>query len=513
MLALFAAIGLGYAVGQISVFGLTLGVGAVLFAGLALGAVAPGCAPPAIVSSIGLVMFLYGIGIQYGSQFFAGLRGPGLKWNLLCVVAVLCALACALVLGTTAGLSPAHAVGLFAGSLTSTPALQAAIEAAGNRDPAIGYSVAYPIGVVGPILGLFIWSRCFKPRLAPAPAPYDTMEITLGPTDGATVADVAAGLPPGVQIVIVRQGRVNKLPEPGIPLTKGDGLLLAGPPESLEKARAALGRVDVGRIASDRGELDVIRCFVSRPALSGVRILDLTFPDDIVARVVEVRRGDTPLWADPHLVLELGDRVTVLARRQAFAPLRRYFGDSIKSTTEFSYVSVGLGMTLGVLVGQIPIPLPGMGRFTLGLAGGSFVTALVLGRLGRTGPWSWRMPLPANLTLRNFGLTLFLAAVGLGAGAPFVDTVSRTGILFLAVGAATVLVVLLVVFLLGYFLLKMSTDDLFGAVSGATGNPAILAYANQSLASERIDVAYATIFPSATILKIVCAQVFMTLLS
>jgi putative transport protein len=225
-----------------------------------------------------------------------------------------------------------------------------------------------------------------------------------------------------------------------------------------------------------------------------------------------VRRGDTPLLANPALALELGDRVTVLAPRAEFPALRKYFGDSIKSTTEFSYVSVGLGMTLGVLVGLVPIPLPGMGSFTLGLAGGSFVTALVLGRLGRTGPWSWHMPLPANLTLRNFGLTLFLAAVGLGAGAPFVDVVARTGVVFLAVGAATVLVALLVVMLCGYFLLKMSTDELFGAVSGATGNPAILAFANQTVVSEGIDVAYATIFPSATILKIVCAQVFMTLL-
>jgi len=147
MLALFAAIGLGYALGQVSIAGFSLGVGAVLFTGLALGAIAPKSTPPGMVSSIGLVMFLYGIGIQYGRQFFSGLKGPGLKWNLIGAAGVLGSLGVALALGKAAGASPAYSMGLFAGSLTNTPTLQAAIEAAGNRDPAIGYSVAYPFGV------------------------------------------------------------------------------------------------------------------------------------------------------------------------------------------------------------------------------------------------------------------------------------------------------------------------------------------------------------------------------
>ena len=171
MLALFAAIGLGYAIGRISIAGFSLDIGAVLFAGLAIGAIAPKAAPPALVSSIGLVMFLYGIGIQYGRQFFAGLRGSGLKWNALGAVGVLCALGVALVLGRAFGVSPAHALGMFAGALTSTPTLQAAIDAVGDRSPAVGYSVAYPIGIIGPILCIFVFSRLVHARLAPAPAP------------------------------------------------------------------------------------------------------------------------------------------------------------------------------------------------------------------------------------------------------------------------------------------------------------------------------------------------------
>ena len=158
------------------------------------------------------------------------------------------------------------------------------------------------------------------------------------------------------------------------------------------------------------------------------------------------------------------------------------------------------------------VPIPGIGSFSIGFAGGPLVVALILGRLGRTGPMSWHIPFSANLTLRNFGLTLFLAGVGLGAGAPFVETVSTTGFMFLGVGAAILIGGVLTVMLIGHYLLKMSSDDLFGVVAGTTGNPAILVFANRTVQSDRIDLAYASIYPSMTILKIVLVQVAVGLL-
>lgn len=512
MLALFLAIGLGYLLGRISIAGFSLGVGAVLFAGLALGAIAPRCAPPGMVNSIGLVMFLYGIGVQYGRQFFAGLGGAGLKWNLLSAGGVLASLAVALGLGAAAGLSPAYSMGLFAGSLTSTPALQAALDAAGNGEPAIGYSVAYPFGIIGPILCLFIFSRLFKPRLTPAPAPLQPLEVTLEGASCSTVAELLAQLPPGVDLVAVRKGGENRLPDPQARLDSGDAVLLFGQPDALEKARLALGRVDPGRIGKDRSALDLARFFVSSPSVVGTALGRVKFPEAPVAKIAEVRRGDAVLFPSPDLVLEYGDRVGVIAPREAIPALRRHLGDSLKSTAEFSYVSVGLGMSLGVLLGLIQIPIPGVGSFSLGLAGGPLLVALVLGRLGRTGPLSWHIPLAANLTLRNFGLTLFLAGVGLGAGRPFLETVSKTGFAFLGMGMAIVLGGVVATILVGQFLLRLSTDDLFGVTAGVTGNPAILAYANRALTSDRIDVGYATVFPSTTILKILCAQLAISLL-
>jgi len=512
MLALFAVIGLGYALGQVSFGGFSLGIGAVLFAGLAVGALAPDAAPPGLVSSIGLVMFLYGIGIQYGRQFFAGLRGPGLKWNMVAAVGVIAALGLTLALGKVAGVSTAYSMGLFAGALTSTPALQAAIDAAGNREPAVGYSVAYPLGVIGPILCLFAFPKWFKPRLAPAPAPLQHLEVTVDQPPGTCVADLMAMLPQGVDIVAIRHHQTNQVADPEATIAAGDAVLLLGQPDALERARCALGRVETGRITKDRSDLDLVRIYVSRSSVVGTTIGSVEFPDNAAAKIAEVRRGDALLFPAPELVLEFGDRLGVIAHRDSFPALRRHFGDSIKSTAEFSYVSVGLGMSLGVLLGLLRIPIPGLGSFSLGLAGGPLVIALVLGRLGRIGSLSWHMPLSANLTLRNFGLTLFLAAVGLGSGAPFMETVSKTGFTFLGIALAIVLTTIVSVLLLGQRLGKVATDDLFGIASGAAGNPAIVAYANKALPSDRIDVAYATIFPSMTILKILCVQIGVAIL-
>jgi putative transport protein len=312
--------------------------------------------------------------------------------------------------------------------------------------------------------------------------------------------------------VAIRQHGLNQLPEPHIRLSAGDGVMLFGQPEALKSVQLAMGRLAPGRLVKDRGAIDLVRLFVSRATVVGTPLAELEFPDGIVAKVAEVRRGDAVLFPAPDLVLEHGDRVGLIATRDAIPGLRRHFGDSMKSTTEFSYASVGLGMSLGVLLGMLAIPLPGIGSFSLGLAGGPLLMALIFGRIGRIGSLSWHIPLSANLTLRNFGLTLFLAAVGLSSGAPFVETVTRTGFTFIGIGAAILLGAILSILVLGHYLFKLSTDDLFGVVSGAAGNPAILAYANRALPSDRLDVAYATIFPSMTILKIICAQVAISLL-
>jgi len=209
----------------------------------------------------------------------------------------------------------------------------------------------------------------------------------------------------------------------------------------------------------------------------------------------------------PDLMLEFGDRVGVLTPPDRKDEIRRHFGDTVKATAEFSYVSLGIGMVLGVILGLIPIPIPGLGVVTLGIGGGPLIVALILGKLRRTGPMLWVMPLPANIVLRNFGLSIFLASVGINAGQPFVRTVSESGLTMLFIGAAVLLTTMLIVLLVGYYLMKIPYDDLLGVASGATGNPAILVYSTRMAPTERPDIGYAMIFPSMTIVKVIAVQV------
>jgi putative transport protein len=233
----------------------------------------------------------------------------------------------------------------------------------------------------------------------------------------------------------------------------------------------------------------------------------LPLPSGFPVHLLHVRRYDTDIVPTSDLVLEFGDRVGVLMPPDRKEEIRRFFGDTVKSAAEFSYVSLGIGMVLGVLLGLIPIPIPGVGTVTLGIGGGPLIVALILGKLRRTGPMLWVMPLPANIVLRNFGLAIFLAAVGINAGQPFVRTVSETGLSMLFIGMAVLLTTVLIVLLVGYYLMKIPFDDLLGVASGATGNPAILVYSTKMAPTERPDIGYAMIFPSMTIVKVIAVQI------
>ena len=222
-----------------------------------------------------------------------------------------------------------------------------------------------------------------------------------------------------------------------------------------------------------------------------------------------MRRGDVDLLPDDDLALEFGDRVGVLCHRSDFDAVRRFFGDSIKGVGDFSYISLGVGAAMGLLVGLIPIPIPGVGRITLGLAG-VLLVALVLGHVRRTGI-VWTLPLSANMVLRNFGLTVFLAQVGISSGPQFAATVAASGFTLLLLGAVIMLVLILVTMIAGR-LAGIPADDLFGIVSGVTGNPAILVYANRAIPTERPDIGYAMVFPTVTVTKILLVQIAAAIL-
>jgi putative transport protein len=510
ILAIFLAIGLGYLVGQINIFGFSLGVGAVLFVGLAIGAFAPKSNIVGPIGLTGLIMFLYGIGILYGRQFFEGMAGAaGRKYNLLAFVAVIAGLLVALGLGQMFGIKIGHTLGMYAGSMTSTATLQAALDAMGNKDPSIGYSIAYPFGVIGPILCIYFMTRHLKPSFPAKAQRFHMGEITLGANcAGRTLGELSRDLPPGVQVTMVRTGGSNTVPSDEMVLNAGDGLLIvADRQEAIANAAAKFGRLEPGLLAKDRSALDYIRVFVGKAGVVGVPLAQLKLPAGFPTHLLHVRRYDMDLVPAPDLMLEFGDRVGVLMPPDKREEIRKYFGDTVKATAEFSYVSLGLGMVLGVLLGLIPIPIPGLGTVTLGIGGGPLIVALILGKMRRTGPMLWTMPLPANIVLRNFGLAVFLAAVGINAGQPFVRTVADSGLTMLFIGAAILLTTVAIVLLVGHYVMKIPFDDLVGVASGATGNPAILVYSTKMAPTERPDIGYAMIFPSMTIVKVIAVQV------
>jgi putative transport protein len=516
LMALFLTVAIGYLVGEINIKGFSLGVGAVLFVALAAGWFAPGSAPAPMIGTLGLALFLYAVGIQYGRQFFIGLTSAGgRRANLLALMGVLLAGAVSIVLFKTMGLKPGYAFGLFAGSGTSTPTLQAVITALGNDDAAVGYSVSYPFGVAGPILVLYFVFLILKPKIEmPKGTGLEMLEISVHNPEmcGKPIGVVMTALPAGVQIVAVRRAQHNEPALPNLVVSENDVLLTVAPNNALlDQASKILGAAAHGRLVKDRRDLDYVRVFASRPAVVGRTIGDLDLPGEKSSIVLHVRRGDTDLLARPDLVLEFGDRIGILANREDFATLRKFFGDSIKGTAEFSYISIGLGMALGFLVGIIQIPLPGIGKLALGLSG-VLIVALVLGSLRRTGGMNWTIPLSANLVLRNLGLTIFLAQVGMASGPKFAATITQTGFLMLGFGALVLIALILPIAILGFWVYRMPYDEVAGIIAGACGNPAILAYAIKLAPTDKPDIGFAMIYPGMTIVKILFVNIALALL-
>ena len=510
LMALFLTIAIGYLIGGISIRGFSLGVGAVLFVALGMGWLAPKAVPSAMVGTLGLALFLYAVGIQYGKQFVLGLRSTaGRRANLIALTGVLMAGATSLAIASTMDMNLGYALGLFAGSGTSTPTLQAAIATLGNDDAAVGYSLSYPVGVAGPILLLYIAFRIVKPKIeAPTAGGMETLEIALrNPTHfGAPLGEVMRALPPQVKIVALRTGHHNQPADHGHVIAENDVVLAVGPTkEVLEQARRELGEAAAGRVFEDRSDLDYLRVFASRPAVVGSALGDLALPGGKAVVVAHVRRGDTDILTSPDLVLQFGDRIGMLAHRDDFPALRQFFGDSIKGTAEFSYVSIGLGVALGFLLGAIQIPLPGIGKLSVGLSG-VLIVALVLGNLRRAGGMNWTIPLSASLVLRNLGLTIFLAQVGMASGPKFAAAVTDTGLQMFGLGALVLAALVLPILVMGLLVYRMPFDEVAGIVSGACGS-AILAYSNKIMPTDRPDIGFAMIYPATTIAKILFVSI------
>jgi putative transport protein len=269
------------------------------------------------------------------------------------------------------------------------------------------------------------------------------------------------------------------------------------------------GRESEREIQTENQEFDFRRIEVSDKRVVGKTIGELNLQEMLDATITRIRRGDVDMVPSSDTVLERGDRVRVLTWAGNIDRLRKFFGDSVRSSSETDFLSLSLGLVLGVLLGMVPLPLPGGSRFTLGFAGGPLIVGLVLGNLNRTGRIIWGMPFGVNVTLRQVGLVLFLAGIGTKAGDGFLQTVQNGGWEVMAAGAVITASVTVVTLFLGVRVLKLSLPAAMGLMSGIQTQPACLAYANEHATTNAPDVWYASVYPASMISKIILAQLLV----
>lgn len=529
LLLLFVVAAVGYLIGRLKVRGFGLGVAAVLFTGLAAGALDPALKLPEFVQQFGLAVFVFTLGVASGPGFFAAFRRRGLRDNGLALgVLTLGALVAALAEHLLA-LRPGVAVGLFAGALTNTPALAGVLDLLHQQgasegalaDPVVGYSVAYPMGVLG-VLAAMLIARKLDSQGGRGPESSSAATTVVGRTVRVTRAEATTGLAQGfvekagVRVVFGRIRRAGKvsLATEDLRLELGDLITVIGGEKHVASATALLGEVSDEHLELDRTVFDFRRVFVSSRAVAGRSLEQIALPKRFGAIVTRVRRGDVELVPDRTTILELGDRVRVVCPREKMDEVSRYLGDSYAAVSEIDVVSFSLGIALGLLLGVVPIPTFFGPPFKLGLAGGPLVVGLILGRLERTGRMVWSLPYSASLTLRQLGLVLFLAGVGTRSGGAFIGTLRQGGgLTIFLVGTAVTCAVALTTVVVGRKLLKIPLGALSGLLAGIHTQPAALAFASERYPDGSPSVGYATVFPLATIVKIVAAQVLVVLLS
>ena len=306
-----------------------------------------------------------------------------------------------------------------------------------------------------------------------------------------------------------REGRTRVI-SPGEELIEGDEVLLVGTGPVVSAAVDQVGERIPEHLANDRAQVDFRHFVVSNDNLAGRTIAELNLAARFGGVVTRVSRGELEMLARDDLILELGDRALVVVPRESFDEVTAFFGDSVRGVSSFSALSVGVGMALGLLLGMVEISLPGDTSFSLGAAAGPLIIGMILGALHRTGPIIWQVPQAANLTIRQLGLLIFLAAVGIAAGPAFAETAfTATGATAVVLGAAVVLVSAIGLAIIGRFS-GLSAPRVAGAIAGMVGQPAILSYATGRRDDERIESGYAALFALCIIVKILLIHLILS---
>ena len=515
--------------------GITLGITWILFCAITCSHFGMTLDPmvESFAKDFGLILFVYSIGLQVGPSFFSSFGKGGLSLNMLAASIVLLGCVTAYVIHLVSGVDIATMTGVLFGAVTNTPGLGAAeqtfhdITGMTNPDIASGYAMAYPLGVVGIIFSLLLLRWFFRIQLdkeeeqvkaekgeEPQVAHYD-LELTNPQVEGIRVRDLKLL----THITIIVSRLIDKegnefMPDAETILHVGDQVRCVSD-QANERTILLLGQKK--EIAWEALEKNVHlvskHIIVTKPSFNGKRIMDLKIRDAFTITITRVRRAGIELLATPELRLQMGDRLTVVGEQEAVDKMAGKFGNSTKKLDAPNLASLFFGIVLGVVLGTLPIMLPGLSQpFKLGLAGGSLIVAILIGAFGT----KWHMvtytTTSANLMIREIGIALFLAAVGFGAGKSFIPTLVGGGYVWIGYGVLITLIPLLIIGFIARKGLKLDYFTLMGLIAGSTTDPPALAYAtSQSSVNDRAAVAYSTVYPLTMFLRVLTGQLMILL--
>ena len=534
VLSLISAIGLG--LGKIHVCGISLGVTFVFFAGILAGHFGLSIDPQMLnyAESFGLIIFVYALGLQVGPGFFSSFRKGGVTLNMLAIAVVILGTFLAVVCSYTTGVSLPNMVGILCGATTNTQALGAAqqtLKQMGleSSTPALGCAVAYPLGVIGVILAVLLIRKLLVRREDLEVQEKDdanktyiaAFQVHNPAIFNKSIKDIAhMSYPKFVISRLWRDGNVS-IPTSEKIIKEGDRLLVVTSEKDAlaltvlfgEQENTDWNKEDIDWNAID-SQLISQRIVVTRPELNGKKLGALRLRNHYGINISRVYRSGVQLLATPELTLQLGDRLTVVGEAAAIQNVEKVLGNAIKSLKEPNLVAVFVGIILGLALGAVPFSIPGISTpVRLGLAGGPIIVGILIGTFGPRLHMITYTTRSANLMLRALGLSLYLACLGLDAGAHFFDTVFRPeGLLWIGLGFGLTLVPTVLVGFFAFKIMKIDFGSVSGMLCGSMANPMALNYANDTIPGDNPSVAYATVYPLSMFLRVIIAQVLLMFL-
>ena len=531
-------ISIGIALGKIKIFGVSLGITWILFVGIAFGHFGLNIDPTILhfVKEFGLILFIYSIGMQVGPSFFSSFKKGGFTLNMLAASIVFLGVITTYVIHLVTNLPISTMVGILSGAVTNTPGLGAAqqtfLDVTGNADPTIsmGYAVAYPLGVVGIILSLILFRYIFKINFEKEIKELDNLDtsklteaqmfslvINNPAVFGKTISAAKALI--DKEFVISRVQHIKdgtlEIAHPETLLNEGDKVLVVSNLQSINTIEALLGNL-IEMNQKDWAKLDAElisrRIIITKPEINGKTIGNLKFRTHYGINITRVNRAGLDLVGDPKLQLQLGDRLTVVGSESSISNIEKLLGNSLKRLREPNLISIFIGIALGMLLGSIPFMIPGIPQpVKLGLAGGPLIVSILVSKFGPRYKLVTYTTMSANLMLREIGIALFLACVGLEAGKDFVQTIVGGGYVWIGYGAIITILPLMIVGTIGRLVFKINYFTLMGLISGSMTDPPALSFANATAGNDMPAVSYATVYPLTMFLRVITAQILILL--